>query len=244
MKWKLPSNTFAKLCSRNKCEFMLAWWHWAIVLLLLCLFNCPTALCQSMKCPNDSPVSIAGYGDEFLDATFQTETAWEPAITAAFSNYVTQPAGFGTGSVGFARHYWVSVADNVNGKFMSKFAFAAASKRSDCYAPEEKAGFWRGLRIAALHSIYTDRADSFERLRWSNFNWSGAPASLASAGLSNAYQPGPQRTWQATSIRFAENFGGHAGGDVGTQAMSDLKAWSSRTLRILLRTHSLKQQTP
>jgi len=197
-----------------------------------------------MKCPLNPPVSISGYGTDFLDATFQFETVWEPAVTAAFSDYVTQPAGFGTGGVGFARHYWVAVADNVNGKFMSKFAFAAASKRSDCFEPEEKTSFWRGIRIAALHSIYTNRAASFERLGWSNFNWSGAPASLASAGLSNAYQPGPQRTWSATSLRFAENFGGHAGGDVGTQFLADFKVWTHRSLRILLRTHSLKQQAP
>jgi hypothetical protein len=205
------------------------------------MFGCSAATSQVFTCPHEGHVTLGDYGDDFLGSTFQLETLWEPAASAAFSNYVTQPAGFGTGGIGYARHYWVAVADNVNGKFMSKFAFAAASKREDCYQATPKTGFWRGIRIAALHSIYTDGTDSFEPLRWSNFAWYAAPASLASAGLANGYQPGAQRTWSATMVRFAEGFGGHAGGDIGTQVFADLNAWLHPTLRMLLGTHPVKQ---
>lgn len=240
----LPLISFTRACSSERRESIPARWPWVIIFLLSTICCSPAATCQVFSCPHEGRLSLPDYGEDFLGATLQVETVWEPAATAAASNYWIKPPGFGSGTIGFARHYWVGVADNVNGKLMSKFVFAAVSKREDCYQPVPKTGFWRGIRIAAFHSIYTDGTDSFESLKWSNFNWSGAPASLASAGLSNAYQPGPQRTWQATSLRFVENFGGHAGGDIGTQALADWKAWTHRTLRILLRTHSLKQQAP
>lgn len=237
VRWVLPFLSFPRMRSGEKPKPNAALWPWAIIFLFSSVFCSPAANCQVFSCPHEGHLSLADYGDDFVGATLQVETIWEPALTAAASNYWIKPPGFGSGAIGFARHYWVGVADNVNGKLMSKFVFAAASKREDCYQPVAKTGFWRGIRIAALHSIYTDGTDSFEWPRWSNFNWSGAPASLVSAGLSNAYQPGSQRTWKQTSIRWAENFGGHAGSDAGSQALADWKAWTHRTLRFLLRTH-------
>lgn len=241
VKWTIPLAPCTRAFSRRTRRPVSLLWCASFVLLLSCVFFCPAVSCEVFRCPHSGHVSLADYGNDFLGSTFELETVWEPAATAAFSNYVTQPAGFGTGSIGYARHYWVAVADNVNGKFMSKFAFAAASKREDCYQAVPKTGFWRGIRIAALHSIYTDGTDSFESLRWSNFAWYAAPASLASAGLSNTYQPAAQRSWSATSIRFAEGFGGHAGGDIGTQFIADFNGWIHPAMRILFRTHPVSE---
>ena len=51
-------------------------------------------------------------------------------------------------------------------------------------------------RVRAAHAVvYTIMASD------RTFNWSGLPASFASAGLSNTYQPCEQRTWTATLER-------------------------------------------
>src|ERR1051326_6998633 len=81
------------------------------------------------------------YFKSFTDETFKVETIAQPALTAAFSNWVTKPAGFGTGAEGFGYHYVVALADNVNGKFMRKFVFAAASKHVDKYEPKGSGKF-------------------------------------------------------------------------------------------------------
>src|SRR5215813_6643216 len=81
------------------------------------------------------------YFKSFREDTFKIETLAQPVSTAAFSNWVTKPAGFGTGWEGFGYHYGVALADNVNGKFMRKFVFAAASKHVDEYHPKGSGNF-------------------------------------------------------------------------------------------------------
>lgn len=56
-----------------------------------------------------------------------------------------------------------------------------------------------------------------------NFNWSGIPASLTSAALSNAYQPIEQRTAAATFQRFGTNSLGYAAGDVASELLCDIE---------------------
>jgi hypothetical protein len=149
------------------------------------------------------------YFKSFSQETFRIETIAQPAVTAAFSNWVTKPAGFGTGAEGFGYHYGVALADNVNGKVMRKLVFAAASRQVDEYHPKESGTFFSRLVNAAGHSIFVD-----PQAEHKSFNWSALPASFASAGLSNAYQPREQQTWSATLQRAATNSAGYLAGDL------------------------------
>jgi len=151
----------------------------------------------------------------FTDSTFQVETVAAPAFTAAFSNWVTKPAGFGTGAEGFGYHYGVSIADNVSGKFMRKFVFAAASGHEDKYVPKESGTFFGRLVNAAGHSIFVD-----PQAQHKSFNWSALPASFASSALSTAYQPSEQQTWSAALQRAATNSAGYLVGDLFTEFRS------------------------
>jgi hypothetical protein len=152
------------------------------------------------------------YVEDFLNSTFTPETAWQPALTAGFSNWVSQPPGFGSGWSGYGYHYGVAVADNINGKFMRKFAFAAISRHEDGFIPIQTGTKWKRIGLALEHSLFVSAGASPR-----SFNWSGLPASLASAALSNAYQPAEQRSVSATFIRFGTNCGGYAAGDVWYQ---------------------------
>lgn len=163
-------------------------------------FNCPKASAQDV------------YFKDFVDSAFLPETAWEPALTGAYSTWVSQPPGFGSGWSAYGYHYGVGVADNVNGKFMRRFAFAAIAGHRDSFTPFTSGGKWERFGLAAEHSIFVDPVGR------SSFNWSGLPASLASAALSNAYQPAEQRSISATFTRFGTNCAGYVIGDLWTQA--------------------------
>jgi hypothetical protein len=153
---------------------------------------------------------INAYAKDFYQAVVTPETIVMPVPSAAFSNYVSKPAGFGSGAVGFGYHYGVSLADNVNSKFMRKFVFAIASQREEEYKSLGAGGrFWRRVGNAAMHSLFADPSESSR-----SFNWSGLPASFASAALSDAYQPAQQRTWSATFARFGTNSAAYMAGDV------------------------------
>ena len=88
------------------------------------------------------------YAEDFFNSTFTPETAWQPAITAAFSNWITQPTGFGAGWRGYGYHYGIAVSDNVDGKFMRKFAFASLSRHEDKFEPITTGGKWRRVGLA------------------------------------------------------------------------------------------------
>ena len=141
--------------------------------------------------------SVSIYAQDFVKATFQSpETLWEPALSAGgsvgWNDLVSPIKGFGPGFEGYAHHYTVALADNVNGKFMRQFAFAAAAHHEDNYIPTS-GGLWVRVGLAAAHTIYISPGTDGWKLTWQTVNWSGIPASFASAALSNVYQPAPQR---------------------------------------------------
>lgn len=174
--------------------------------------------------PNAHSQSLDVYWRDFLHNTFNDgyETLWEPAISAggsvAWSDFVTPIDGYGPGWQGYGHHYAVALGDNVNGKFMRYFAFAAASHTEDNYSSPQSDKFWARVGYAALHTFVVAPEGSSKK-----FNWSGAPASLASAALSNAYQPAPQRTWSATFERFGTGTAGYAVGNIWSVVEGALK---------------------
>lgn len=178
-----------------------------IVFSVLVVFSC--SVIQAQENP---------YFKSFVDDTFKNPgTLAQPVFTAAFSNWVTKPAGFGTGGEGFGYHYGVALADNVNGKVMRKLVFAAASKHVDKYEPKGSGNFFGRFMYAAGHTVFVDpQADH------KSFNWSGLPASFASAGLSNAYQPSEQRTWPASLQRAGTNSAGYFAGDLFSEFKCDI----------------------
>ena len=154
--------------------------------------------------------SLGVYGQDFSDAVFTPETVLMPAPTAAFSTYVTKPVGFGSGAEALGLHYAVSVSDNVSGKFLRKFAFAAVSHQREQYvAMGSSGGIWHRVGHAALHSIFATTEGGR-----GGFNWSALPASAAGAGLSNVWQPAERRSFSATMARLGTNAGSYLAGDI------------------------------
>ena len=207
----------SRLSPRNVIAFLSRHFSFGLVgairspLVLIFLFSCLPTYSQSLK----------AYFEDFSCSTLTPETLWEPAVSAGvsigWSDYVSTTAGFGTGWEAYGHHYGVALADNVNGKFMRKVVFAAAFSHRDIYKPSTGGGIWKGIGYAAWHTLFVSQPVSFR-----TFNWSGIPASFASAGLSNAYQPSQQQTWSATFTRFGTNSAGYMAGDIWTDIIGRL----------------------
>jgi hypothetical protein len=181
--------------------------------------------------------SLGVYENDFEQATFQSPgTLLVPALSAgasvAWSDYVSPTNGFGTNWQGYGHHYVVALADNVNGKFMRKLVFAAASHHEDNYLPNA-GGFRTRIALAAAHTLYVSPGTNGWKLTWKTLNWSAIPASFAIAGLSNAYQPALQRDWSPTLKRVGTATAGYAAGNVLAAAFDALKQKHPRLSRIL-----------
>jgi len=155
---------------------------------------------------------VAVYRQDFEQATFTTvpgalSTAIVPPATAAFSNFVFRPAGFGSGADAYRYHYEVALADNINGKCLRKLIVPAISGKRDTYDTDRQGTFFQRLARASRHSLHYDS-------RSRQFNWSGLPSSAFSAALSNLYQPPRQRTLWATTKRTGTNSLGYWFADV------------------------------
>jgi hypothetical protein len=172
---------------------------------------------------------LSAYWNDFDTATLQPETLLTPAYTAAFSNYVIEPAGFGGGGTGLGYHYGVSLADNVQGKFFRKFAFAAASRREDTYYfLGDRPSIGKRIGNVLLHSILSVPQCSHQ------LNWSGVPASLVSAAFSNIYEPDAQRTLSATMTRFGTNSAGYVLSDVLSEFKFSHRKQPGHAIRVVL----------
>jgi hypothetical protein len=171
-----------------------------LALLSLAVLSCFTAMGQSFGI----------YAKDFAVATGSVQTILAPTVSAAWSNYISKPEGFGSGAEGYGYHYGVSLADNVDGKFMRKFVFAAASHQREQYHPLGSSVTKRKrVTNAIMHSLFVSPENSSK-----TFNWSALPASLAAASLSNVYQPVQQRSLSATFVRFGTTTGSYIFGDV------------------------------
>jgi hypothetical protein len=128
----------------------------------LTLFVVVLLSCVPMKAQ-----SLGVYAKDFVVATASVQTIVTPAASAAFSNYISKPTGFGSGAEGFGYHYGVSLADNVNGKFMRKFALAAASRQREEYHPlGSRRGIWKRVANAVMHSLFVSPDTSSRAFNW------------------------------------------------------------------------------
>jgi hypothetical protein len=169
------------------------------------------------------------YWNDFQSATLQPESLLTPAYTAAFSNYVIKPAGFGGGGAGFGYHYGVSLADNVQGKFFRKLVFAGASQREDkYYILGDLPSVGKRVENVLLHSVFSVPQCSHK------LNWSGLPASMVSAAFSNLYEPDEQRTLSSTMTRFGTNSAGYVLSDLLSEFKFSHRKQPDHAIRIVL----------
>jgi hypothetical protein len=180
---------------------------WLGISLAVCCRGLAVAQCSVSPLPptETPPQHFADFVHDTVSKSSLPSTFVAPLGSAAFSQYVVKPAGYGSGGGALAYHYGVSLLDSVKGKFVCDFGFPVLFKQNPHYS-RLSGSCTAGQR--ALHVL-----KSAVLIDNGKLNWSSLPASAALAGLSDAYVPDPQKTWSATLTRIGTNVAGHIVGE-------------------------------
>lgn len=138
----------------------------------------------------------------FLEDSFDYSAFVEVALLAGNSDRDRSEPEFHHGAAAYARYYWHSFADNVDGNLMTEYLVPMASREDPRYYTLGHGGVLR-------RSVY-----SVSRLIVTRDNQGNATPNLAevvgngaAAGVSNLYYPSPERTWTKTGQRWVLQVG-------------------------------------
>ena len=109
---------------------------------------------------------------------------------------------FHTGAPGYARYYWHSFADTVNGNLMTEFVMPVATKEDPRYYTLGRGGFFKRTAYGVSRLAVT-RSDKGGLTP----NFSEVVGNGAAAGIASLYYPSPERTWNKTGQRWVTQIG-------------------------------------
>jgi len=109
---------------------------------------------------------------------------------------------FHTGAPGYARYYWHSFADTLNGNLMTEFFLPVATREDPRYYTLGHGGFFKRTGYSVSRLLVT-RTDKDGRAP----NFSEVVGNGAAAGIASFYYPSPERTWTKTGQRWITQIG-------------------------------------
>lgn len=109
---------------------------------------------------------------------------------------------FHQGAAGYARYYWHSFADNVDGNLMTEFAVPTLTKEDPRYYTKGRGGLIKrtGYSVSRLLITRTDNGNPTP-------NFSEVVGNGAAAGISALYYPSRERTWTKTGQKWILQIG-------------------------------------
>jgi hypothetical protein len=145
----------------------------------------------------------------FVEDSFDYSAFVEVAILAGLAEDKNSEPEFHGGAPGYARYYWHSFADNVDGNLMTEYAVPVLTREDPRYYTLGHGG--------VLHrSVYSVTRLFITRNNQGNPtpNFSEIVGNGAAAGVSNLYYPSDELTWTKTGQRWVLQ--------VGIDGLSDL----------------------
>lgn len=123
-------------------------------------------------------------------------------ILAGISQSQNSYPQFHQGAPGYARYYWHSFADNVNGNLMTEFIVPTVTKEDPRYYTKGHGGVVKrtAYSVSRLLITRTDAGDPTP-------NFSEVVGNGAAAGLSTLYYPSSERTWTKTGQKWITQIG-------------------------------------
>lgn len=109
---------------------------------------------------------------------------------------------FHTGAPAYARYYWHSFADTLNGNLMTEYFVPVATHQDPRYYTLGRGGVLKrtGYSFSRLLVTRTDHGGMAP-------NFSEIVGNGAGAGIANLYYPGQERTWTKTGQRWVTQVG-------------------------------------
>lgn len=109
---------------------------------------------------------------------------------------------FHTGAPAYARYYWHSFADTIDGNLMTEYIFPVATKEDPRYYTLGRGGFLKRTGYS-VSRLFVTRTDSGGR----QANFSEIVGNGSAAGISCFYYPSQERTWTKTGQRWVTQVG-------------------------------------
>jgi len=109
---------------------------------------------------------------------------------------------FHTGGPAYARYYWHSFADTLDGNLMTEFVYPTVTREDPRYYTLERGGFFKraGYSFSRLLITRTDHGGRSP-------NISEIVGNGSAAGIASLYYPSPERTWTKTGQRWVTQVG-------------------------------------
>jgi hypothetical protein len=143
---------------------------------------------------------------EKFKLTFQDSFDYSSFIYVGILSGISQAEDsypeFHNGAPAYARYYWHSFADTVNGNLMTEFIFPVTTREDPRYYTLGHGGFLKRTGYAFSRLVIT-RTDGGGR----SPNFSEIVGNGAAAGISSLYYPNHERTWTKTGQRWVTQVG-------------------------------------
>ncbi len=143
---------------------------------------------------------------EKLKLTLEDSFDYSSFIYVGILAGVSQAEGsypeFHSGAPAYARYYWHSFADTLNGNLWTEFLMPVASREDPRYYTLERGGVFKRTGYA-VSRLFITRTDSGGR----SPNLSEIVGNGAAAGISGLYYPAQERTWTKTGQRWVIQVG-------------------------------------
>jgi hypothetical protein len=123
-------------------------------------------------------------------------------ILAGISQTENSYPEFHHGAPAYARYYWHSFADTLNGNMMTEFIVPTATREDPRYYTLERGSFLKrtGYAVSRLVVARTDSGGTSP-------NFSEIVGNGAASGISGLYYPSQERTWTKTGQRWVTQVG-------------------------------------
>jgi len=182
------------------------------------------SLAAAAQDPAEPPLSTAQKWDYFEKETVAPFTLGAGAFNAAVSQVTRSTPLYGRSWDAYPKRFGASIGDIVSQNFFGDFMLASAFHEDPRYfrmGPSHR--LWPRIGHAIGHAIIT-RTDAGGR----SFNWSNVLGTAMSAGLSNAYYPGPSQTAAAAGSNWGTSVAGSGLANLMPEFFPDFRAWVGR----------------
>jgi len=137
-----------------------------------------------------------------ISDTFDYSSFIEVGILAGVSDWHKSEPDFGHGAIAYGRYYWHSLADTIDGNFMTELIVPVATHEDPRYYTLGHGGVVKRT-VYSVSRLAIARSDSGRSMP----NFAEVVGNGAASGISNFYYPSNDRTWTKTGQRWALQVG-------------------------------------
>jgi len=148
------------------------------------------------------PIAIHDKFKLMLEDSFDYSSFLYVGILSGIGQAENSYPEFHHGAPAYARYYWHSFADTLDGNLMTEFVFPTATREDPRYYTLGRGGFVRRT-VYSFGRLVITRTDHGKE----TFNVSEIVGNGAASGIDGLYYPSQERTWTKTGQRWVAQVG-------------------------------------